>query len=136
MLSASFMTRMLFSCLVDADYLDTEDFMDPGRRKTEYESIGVLNQRLTNWLDMHGWRKNTSGLNGARSSILNACIDAGEWDRGLFTLTVPTGGGKTVASLAFALNHAFEHNMDRVIYVIPYCSIIDQTLDVFQKIIE
>ncbi len=134
-LSVSFMTRMLFSCLVDADYLDTEDFMDPGRRKTEYESIEVLNIRLNHWLDIHGWRKNTLGINGARSSILNACIDAGKWDRGLFTLTVPTGGGKTIASLAFALNHACKNNMDRVIYVIPYCSIIDQTLSVFQKIL-
>ncbi|MDD6559973.1 MAG: CRISPR-associated helicase Cas3' [Lactimicrobium massiliense] len=134
-LAVSFMTRMLFSCLVDADFLDTEDFMEPGKRKTKYESISVINGRLLKWLDNKGWRKGTIGLAGARSSILNTCIEAGNRSKGLYTLTVPTGGGKTVSSLAFALQHAVKNQMDRVIYVIPYCSIIDQTVRTFNDIL-
>lgn len=134
-LAVSFMTRMLFSCLVDADYLDTESFMSPNKRNTIYDSIPDLYQRLMTWLDKRGWRNSHGGLAGARSEILNTCIRMGSEKRGLYTLTVPTGGGKTVSSLAFALQHAVKNNMNRVIYVIPYCSIIDQTVSVFSEIL-
>lgn len=134
-LTVSFMTRMLFSCVVDADFLDTEAFMNPGNRKTIYDSIPDLYCRLLAWLDKKEWRTGIDGLAGARSEILNTCISRGKGQRGLYTLTVPTGGGKTVSSLAFALHHATENKMDRVIYVIPYCSIIDQTVSVFSDIL-
>ena len=134
-LTVSFMTRMLFSCLVDADYLDTESFMNPGRRNVSYDTIPVLYNRLMAWLDAKGWRSHHKGLAGARSDILNTCIRMGNEARGLYTLTVPTGGGKTVSSLAFALRQAVKHHMNRVIYVVPYCSIIDQTASVFSEIL-
>lgn len=74
-------------------------------------------------------------VNGRRTEILKACLEKGEKEKGLFRLTVPTGGGKTVASLAFALRHAVKHHMDRIIYVIPYTSIIEQNAEVFRKIL-
>lgn len=74
-------------------------------------------------------------LNRLRCKMLNACMDAGSKPKGIYTLTVPTGGGKTVASLAFALRHAVTHGMKRVIYVIPYTSIIEQNAEVFRNIL-
>ncbi|ARP50460.1 MULTISPECIES: CRISPR-associated helicase/endonuclease Cas3 [Caproicibacterium] len=133
----SFFTRMLFSCLVDADFLDTEAFMkgkDAGRGSGS--SIPELSLKLNNYVQEKHWLNAKEGLNGKRSEILKACMDTGKnADKGLFTLTVPTGGGKTVSSLAFALHHAEKHHMKRVIYVIPYCSIIEQTVDVFSEIL-
>ena len=67
--------------------------------------------------------------------ILEACLEAGTWSRGLYQLTVPTGGGKTISSLAFGLLHAKKHNMDRIIYVIPYTSIIEQNAQIFKDIL-
>lgn len=133
----SFLIRMLFSCLVDADDLDTEKFMNFGRERPHSDaSIKFLCDKLDQFLDEKKFRLSTEGLNGARSQILNQCIEMGnQSERNLFTLTVPTGGGKTIASLAFALHHAVRNKMKRVIYVIPYCSIIDQTVDVFRGIL-
>ena len=74
-------------------------------------------------------------VNGRRTEILKHCLEEGRSERGLFRLTVPTGGGKTIASLAFALRHAVENQMDRVIYVIPYTSIIEQNAKVFREIL-
>ena len=133
----SFLTRMLFSCLVDADDLDTERFMNFGKERdiptATVESLCVV---LDRYLDKKKFRLSTEGLNGARSRILNQCIETGSRsDRNLFTLTVPTGGGKTISSLAFALHHAVRNHMKRVIYVIPYCSIIDQTVSIFRNIL-
>ena len=133
-LADSFFTRMLYSCLVDADYLDTERFMKgSGFDRSSYESIPVLLERLEKYI--HPWWKPTTNLNRWRCDILRACLDAGSRQKGLYTLTVPTGGGKTVASLAFALRHAVRHGMSRVIYVIPYTSIIEQNAAVFREIL-
>ncbi|MCD7920240.1 MAG: CRISPR-associated helicase Cas3' [Clostridiales bacterium] len=132
----SFFTRMLYSCLVDADFLDTETFMQGLQPRGDYAALPVLLERLSAKTD--GWLNAASGsaLNRCRNDILRACMERGtQWPRGLYTLTVPTGGGKTTASLAFALHHAVERGMKRVIYVIPYTSIIDQTVDVFQGIL-
>lgn len=131
----AFYTRMLFSCLVDADYLDTEQFMDGaapprGGHATISALLKLLNEHIAPW-----WQPKTE-LNARRCEILRACLDTGaQGSRGLYTLTVPTGGGKTIASLAFALTLAAAQGMDRVIYVIPYTSIIDQTAAVFAEIL-
>lgn len=133
--TAAFWTRMLFSCLVDADYLDTEAFMNGGAPpRGEYDGLDELLARLQTHVEP--WWKTDNTLNLVRCEILRACFGAGAAQKpGLFTLTVPTGGGKTVSSLAFALNHAVAHGLRRVIYVAPYTSIIDQTAETFREIL-
>lgn len=119
--SLSVFIRMIYSCLVDADFLDTEAFMNDGKEeRNPGESIEILFEKLEKHIS--GWLNNqdTDTVNGRRSEILRYCLEKGKSEKGLFHLTVPTGGGKTIASLAFALRHAVEHQMDRVIYVIPY----------------
>lgn len=129
-----FFTRMLYSCLVDADFLDTESFMTQQQRDTNYASILQLQERLQQYIK--GWFPPKGELNRQRCRILQNCIkEGGTRERGLFSLTVPTGGGKTVASLAFALEHAKNRGLERVIYVIPYTSIIEQTAEVFREIL-
>ena len=128
--------RMIYSCLVDADFLNTESFMKAGETERDSgERMEVLLEKLKNHIS--GWLQNCdlNTVNGRRTEILKHCLDVGKLERGLFRLTVPTGGGKTVASLAFALRHAVEHHMDRVIYVIPYTSIIEQNAKVFRDIL-
>lgn len=129
--------RMLFSCLVDADYLDTEFFMSEGSIKRDSaNSIDELVSMFDEYIERKKWLGGENGINKARSEILSACIAAGKKeDKGLFSLTVPTGGGKTVSSLGFALHQAKMKKMKRVIYVIPYCSIIDQTVGIFEQIL-
>ena len=134
--SLSVFIRMLYSCLVDADFLDTEYFMKEGRTQRETgEEPSVLLEKLKK--HVAGWLLNedTETVNGRRTEILRYCFEWGHKERGIFQLTVPTGGGKTIASLAFALQHAVENQMDRVIYVIPYTSIIEQNAEVFREIL-
>lgn len=131
---AMFFVRMLYSCLVDADYLDTETFMEGEAREQNHTSMQQLWDKLQCYIS--GWFPPKSELNKQRCKILEHCMQEGEMQsRGLFSLTVPTGGGKTVASLAFALAHARKHGLGRVIYVIPYTSIIEQTAEVFREIL-
>lgn len=132
-LQRSFWTRMLYSCLVDADYLDTEIFMtgDPGRG--QYDDLQTLNDRLKNHISK--WRSPKTEIDRLRLEMLDSCVSGSNRPKGVYTLTMPTGGGKTVASLAFALNHALYHGMKRVIYVIPYTSIIEQNAEVFRSIL-
>lgn len=130
----TFILRFLFSCLVDADYLDTENFMSNGA--VLRESGDKLNY-LLNLLNKHieKWQNPQSKLNVLRTQMLNECIYAGQNSSDkLFTLTVPTGGGKTISSMAFALNYAVKNRKKRIIYVIPYTSIIEQNAEVFRKI--
>lgn len=128
--------RMLYSCLVDADFLDTEAFMKNGQIKRDAgESIEILLQKLEKYVAKWLLNKEIDTVNGRRTEILRNCLEAGKREKGLFRLTVPTGGGKTVASLAFALRHAVHNNMDRVIYVIPYTSIIEQNAQIFRSIL-
>ena len=134
--SLSMFTRMMYSCLVDADFLDTEEFMTEERSgRQQGQEIQVLLDKLEKYITE--WLKNTEteSINGRRTEILKACLENGEREKGLFRLTVPTGGGKTVASLAFALRHAVKHHMKRIIYVIPYTSIIEQNAAVFRRIL-
>ena len=133
MLSDSFIIRMLYSCLVDADYLDTERFMSDGEvERGTGEPLPQLLNKLERYIEP--WWKPENELNARRCEILTACLNGGNQPRGIYTLTVPTGGGKTVASMAFALRHAVLNGMERIIYVIPYTSIIEQTADVFRGI--
>ena len=132
-LTDSFVVRMLYSCLVDADYLDTEAFMAGATaERGGGDTIPLLLERLNDHI--RPWQTPTDELNRLRCGVLQACIDGGKQEKGIYTLTVPTGGGKTIASMAFALNHAVKHGMDRVIYVIPYTSIIEQTAAVFRGV--
>ena len=134
-LSEAFYIRMLYSCLVDADFLDTETFIQGhATPRGGYDSIPVLFQRLQQYIAP--WQNPTTPLNQKRCEILQQCLHTGQTgDSGLYTLTVPTGGGKTISSLAFALAHAQAQNKDRVIYVIPYTSIIDQTAETFRNVL-
>jgi CRISPR-associated endonuclease/helicase Cas3 len=129
--------RLLFSCLIDADRVDTANFEKPraarNRMHGHYEDWAVLVSRLESHLATFERRHPIDGL---RADIAQHCLDAATRPKGLYTLTVPTGGGKTLASLRFALHHAAWHGMDRVIYAIPFTSIIDQNVDVVRKVLE
>ena len=133
-LAGSFYTRMLFSCLVDADFLDTEAFMrGDALRREGGDSMRALLGKLDAYVAP--WFPATSEINARRCAILKRCREMGAGPKGLYTLTVPTGGGKTVSSLAFALRHAAEHGCSRVIYVVPYMSIIEQNAAKFAQIL-
>jgi CRISPR-associated endonuclease/helicase Cas3 len=134
-LADAFFTRMLYSCLVDADYLDTELFMEGTEpERGGGDCIGVLKEKLDAYIA--DWFPPSKPLNEKRCEILEACITQGKQKKpGAFTLTVPTGGGKTVASFAFALHHAEVQGMRRIIYVVPYTSIIEQTAEKFREIL-
>ncbi|MDO4544078.1 MAG: CRISPR-associated helicase Cas3' [Clostridia bacterium] len=132
-LDAYFFTKMLYSCLVDADFLDTESFMQNGAVvRGGYEELSAYGKKLEKHIEP--WWDAYNELNRTRCNILRTLMDAAGSEKGLFSLTVPTGGGKTVSSMAFALKHAEKNALRRVIYVIPYTSIIDQTADVFERI--
>ncbi|MBW1699698.1 MAG: CRISPR-associated helicase Cas3' [Deltaproteobacteria bacterium] len=136
-LQLAFFTRMIYSTLVDADFLDTETFMDPMKSswRKGYPSLIELNKRLASHLDELVACSPSTFINKQRANILEACLKAAENPQGLFSLTVPTGGGKTLSSLAFALKHALKHELERIIYVIPYTSIIEQNAEVFRDIL-
>ncbi len=140
-LTLSLWIRMLFSALVDADFLDTEQFMDAGKaqRRGGLNSLSWCRDRLTQHLDDMAASspascRGMSVVMQARGDVLRQCRDKGVQPGGVFALTVPTGGGKTLSSLSFALEHAVAHRKRRVIYAIPYTSIIEQTADVFGAI--
>ena len=127
-----FYTKMLFSALTDADWLDTEAYYQ-NRPVTIIEpDLRHLRDRINAFIAP--WWDATSEINRRRCRILKAAIEHGDDNPGLFTMTVPTGGGKTVSSMAFALHHAVRHEKKRIIYVIPYCSILEQTQGVFESI--
>ena len=130
----AFLVRMLFSCLVDVDFLATEAFMSGG---TIDRSVRIRLDTLQALLASHmaGLQSDVDAteLNTLRAEVLAHAITKAAETPGLFTLTVPTGGGKTLASLSFALAHATTFQKQRVIYVIPYTSIIEQTASVFRQ---
>lgn len=129
--------RMLFSALVDADFLDTEAFMN-ARQAASREGFAALEQLLGVFdAHMHDLSEGSAPtpVNRLRADVLHQCRDKAENAPGVFTLTVPTGGGKTLSSLAFALRHAARHGKRRIIYAIPYTSIIEQTADIFRAIL-
>lgn len=135
-LGTALWVRMLFSSLVDADFLDTEAFMNSTQAACRglCPSLAELAVKFERFMEgMRVERTGDSSVNLARREVLAACEHAANQPAGLFSLTVPTGGGKTLSSMAFALRHALRHEKRRVIYVIPYLSIIEQTADVFRE---
>ena len=147
--SYAFFTRMLYSCLVDADYLDTEAFYsnleNEASERGGYPDLNALQHNFNQFINAFRRRiaqaseqteaeKRNAALNRLRSEILDHAVEQAAQPQGLFTLTVPTGGGKTFTSMAFALEHAKQHGMRRVIYVIPFTSIIEQNAAEFRKV--
>lgn len=130
----SFFIRMLFSCLVDADFLDTERFItDDKVQRDGFATMQELHDLFFAYYARFG--EPTTHINQKRQEIYQQCLAAAEREPGMFSLTVPTGGGKTLSSLAFALKHAIKYKKQRIIYVIPYTSIIEQTADIFRNIL-
>ena len=132
-------TRMVFSCLVDADSLATERFCDPAKsaqRSFSKNMFAEMKTILDDELNRLANQAKDSQVNRRRQDVLAACRAKARETPGLFKLTVPTGGGKTLASLAFAIEHAKHNHLDRVIYAIPFTSIIEQTADIFRGVFE
>lgn len=134
MFQVALLARMIFSCLVDADFVDTDNFYRRIEGKApRAESAGPSLQALRERLDVHlASKPKEGGINPLRADILAQVRGKAGEIPGLFSLTVPTGGGKTLASLAFALDHALVHGLRRVIYVIPFTSIVEQNAQVFR----
>ncbi len=131
--SLAFLTRMIYSALVDADFQETERFMEGNKPRGGHDPISILSEKLNSYLRQ--FDNPQTDINRRRTETLQACLDKSVEKPGFFTFTVPTGGGKTLASMAFALNHAARHGLRRVIYVIPYTTIIEQNAAVFKDIL-
>lgn len=132
----AFWVRMLFSALVDADFLDTESFMNPTQAgaRAQWPDLAWLRTAFDSHMAALTADAPSTPVNQLRARILAQCRAKASQEPGIFSLTVPTGGGKTLASMAFALDHALQYGKRRIIYVIPYTSIIEQTADVFRSI--
>lgn len=129
--------RLLFSCLVDADYLDTESHFDPtaAAQRGQYPCLQQLwSAFAANQTQLMQSSRNTA-VNTVRKDVYNHCLTKAKEPQGVFRLAVPTGGGKTRSSLAFALQHALTHGLNRVIVAVPYTSIIEQTVAVYRQIL-
>lgn len=130
------LVRMLYSCLVDADSLDTEAFMNPEQAKLR--GSHTSNKELLKLLEtyLHGLKEGApkTEVNQIRNYVQERCIKESQGSCGFYSLTVPTGGGKTMASVLWALHHAVKNNLHRVIIAIPYTSIIVQTAAVLKNI--
>jgi len=135
----SVLGRMLFSCLVDADFLCTERFVAPGQTdgRSSFTDIAQMDAVLADYINRLAGHAAPTPLNRLRGEILDHCRRAASLEPGFFSLSVPTGGGKTLAGLAFALrhirNHADTHGLRRVISAIPYTSIIEQNARVYRE---
>jgi len=131
--------RMLFSALVDADRLDTEQHFEPTKavlRHKWQDDMGALWKRFEeNQKRLLDSSDSTTTVNKVRNEVYESCLQAAEGPRGLYRLTVPTGGGKTRSALAFGIRHALKHSLSRIIVAIPYTSIIDQTAEIYKGIL-
>ena len=130
-----FLLRMLFSALVDADFLDTERHFssEVARLRGGGPSLDEAWARFEK--NQARLPANGSRVNQVRSEVYKACVEAAHQPQGFYRLTVPTGGGKTRSSMAFALRHALQHQLDRVVVAIPYTSIIEQTAAVYREML-
>lgn len=130
----AFLTRMIFSCLLDADRSAALAFESRARcvpaNPIAHPSIAELEAALHGWMAQRAAKRNP--LNALRDAVLRGAVEKAAEPPGVFTLTVPTGGGKTLTSLAFALAHARAHGLDRVVVVIPFTSVIEQTAQVYR----
>ncbi len=138
--AGAFLVRMLFSCLVDAGSLETERFYveaEGGRmERGNFRDLATLRDRLRAHMAKVAAEAEGTELNALRAAVLRHATERAALPPGLFTLTVPTGGGKTLTSLSFALDHAVRHGMGRIVYVIPFTSIIEQTAEVFRRALD
>lgn len=130
--------KMIHSCLVDGDYSDTEQFMAPDqsivRTSTKHLPLKELLDHFNRYLsDLTAKSDQTSPVVQARNAVSKQCEAAASLEPGFFSLTVPTGGGKTLAAMNFALHHAVSHNKDRIIVAAPYTAIIEQTAQGYRK---
>lgn len=135
MFACAFFIRMIFSCLTDADALAAEAFQTPDRSALRGQAppIAALANRLAGLLDRKTARASAARVNRLRADVLARCRAEAGGKPGFYSLCVPTGGGKTLSSLSFALEHARAQGLERVVYVIPYLSIIEQTARVFRR---
>ena len=136
--SLEFWIRMLHSCLVDADWLDAEKRDTDPLKRPDFPSIDILRDELDRYIDVkvfYAKKNHWTPVNAQRKNVLDACRAAAISNTGFFSLTVPTGGGKTLSGMSFALNHAVENKMKRVIIVIPYTSIIEQNASVYAEVL-
>lgn len=154
--ATAFTLRMLYSCLVDADYLDTERVCAPDRHglRQEWPPLDALEKKFFQYLKARKFLPHdpvnrdrlralaetaqrpghrAGAIRAARAWMLDRCIEAASEAPGFFSLTMPTGGGKTLSSVAFALRHAREHGLERVVLVVPYTSIIGQNANVLRE---
>lgn len=136
---AELWTRLVFSALCDADFLDTEEFFDGARAalRAPGPPLAELDRRLNDFMAQkeEAARSNATEVNRVRAEVRAACLAAAAKPPGVFSLTVPAGGGKTLASLSFALRHALAHGLRRVIVAIPFTSIIEQTAEVYREVL-
>lgn len=130
------LSRMLFSCLVDADYLDTERFMDAQMSHLRgcHTTMPSLLQKLQAFILSLQTKAQDTPVNRIRRQVQECCVKASQGERGFYSLTVPTGGGKTLSSVLWALNHAVKNGQKRIIIAIPYTSIIVQTAAILKDI--
>ncbi|MBE6331582.1 MAG: CRISPR-associated helicase Cas3' [Bacteroidales bacterium] len=130
------MQRMLYSCLVDADYLDTEAFMQPeqSKQRGKYDSLATLEDKLEAYLSRLKQGAPDTEVNRIRNEVQQYCIKESDSEPGFYSLTVSTGGGKTLSSVLWAIKHAIKNNLNRIIIAIPYTSIITQTASVLRNI--
>lgn len=138
-IACEFLTRLLFSALVDADRLDTERFTQQHKADTRegYRSksptVSELRKMLDSFISKKAHAEQSGEVRSLREAVRLACERDSQLPKGMFTLNVPTGGGKTLASMNFALRHAEKHSLQRVIVVEPYLSIIDQVAKEFRE---
>ena len=137
-LQYEFLLRMVFSALVDADFVDTESHFDPdmaaARGGGNVTPAGMWKILERDHANHFAGKEVVTEINRVRAEVYEVCVSAARMPRGVFRLSVPTGGGKTRSGMAFALRHAIEHGMDRVIVAAPYTSIIDQTARVYRDV--
>lgn len=134
--SVAFLVKMIHSSLVDADFLDTEQFYEGQSRQRNSLDFAVALSRLIEHLNPYrSLPDDCSDMAVHRQYILKRCLETAHRSQGMYTLTVPTGGGKTFSSLAFALQHAIEYKLDRIIFVLPYTTIIEQNAQVVRDIV-
>lgn len=132
------LARMLFSCLVDADYLDTEAFLDKesSALRQNKDALNDLLPLLENKLKELKAKADSSEINIIRNQILQQCLKMADTPTGFYSLTVPTGGGKTLSSLVWAIKHAIKNGQKRIVIAIPYTSIIVQTASILEASLE
>ncbi len=136
--SLAFYAKMLFSALVDADYLDTEAYYLPQltEKRVGFPKLEELQQVFFEKMDLLQREASNTKVNKNRRIVYENCLSAADQAQGIYTLTVPTGGGKTLSSMAFALRHAQVHGLKRIVYAIPFTSIIEQNAETLRKMFD